>query len=60
MKEIKMVHSTAQATDTILALDIAGDPKRILLQQWHKDIVKGGTGGGNLELLCFSEFYSQC
>lgn len=26
IKEIQMVHSTAQATDIILALDIAGDP----------------------------------
>jgi len=51
-----MVHSTAQATGIILALDIAGDPQRILLQQWHKDIVKDGMWGQTLNFFAFLSF----
>lgn len=32
IKEIQMVHSAAQGTDTVMALDIAGDHERIPLQ----------------------------
>lgn len=32
IEEIQMVHSAVQGTGTIMALDIADDPERILLQ----------------------------
>lgn len=53
---MQMVHSTAQAIDTTLALDIAGDTQRVLLQQRHKDMVKDGIGRQTLYYFAFLSF----
>lgn len=52
IKEIQMVHGTAPATGVISALDM----QRMLLQQWHKDIVTDGIWGQTLNYSAFLSF----